>query len=115
MTREDLRKHCEQMMKVFERAPESGQYQEHKMVIDLLNQTEWISVTEKLPKEEPNTYWICTHNGYQCECRWTNVNPFWNYKTTDWHWNIADIPQYTKVVAWMPLPEPYETESEIEE
>ena len=67
----------------------------------------WIPVTERLPEEEPNTYWVCTHNGCQCECRWTNVNPFWSYETTDWHWNTADIPQYTEVVAWMPLPEPY--------
>lgn len=74
----------------------------------------WIPVTEKLPREEPNTYWVCTHNGCQCECRWTNVNPFWSYETTDWHWNIADIPQYTKVVAWMPLPKPYDLESEDE-
>lgn len=67
----------------------------------------WIPVTERLPKEEPNTYWVCTNNGCQCECRWTNVNHFWSYETTDWHWNIADIPQYTEVVAWMPLPKPY--------
>ena len=76
----------------------------------------WIPVTERLPEEESNTYWICTNNGRQCECRWTNVNPFcWSYETTDWHWNIVDIPQYTKVVAWMPLPKPYGLESEVEE
>lgn len=70
----------------------------------------WIPVIERLPEEEPNTYWVCTHNGCQCECRWTNVNPFWSYETTDWHWNIADIPQYTEVTAWMQLPEPYKGE-----
>ena len=71
------------------------------------NKGEWISVSERLPEEENKRYWICTDCGYQCECRWTNVNPFWTYLTTDWHWNIMDVPQYSKVVAWMPLPEPY--------
>jgi hypothetical protein len=72
----------------------------------------WIPVTERLPKEERNSYWICTDTGYQCECRWTNMNLFWSYETTDWHWNIADIPQYTEVVAWKPLPQPYKGEQE---
>lgn len=83
-----------------------------KMICEL--EQKWIPVTERLPEKESNTYWVCTHNGCQCECRWTNVNPFWSYETTDWHWNIADIPQYTKVVAWMPLPQPYKAESEGE-
>ena len=71
---------------------------------------EWIPVTERLPKEENKSYWICTDYGYQCECRWTNVNHIWPHLTTDWHWHIMDIPQYSKVVAWMPLPEPYKSE-----
>lgn len=69
--------------------------------------TEWIPVSERLPKEENKRYWICTDCGYQCECRWTNVNHIWPHLTTDWHWHIMDVPQYSKVVAWMPLPEPY--------
>ena len=68
----------------------------------------WIPCSERLPKNECKKYWVCTDTGYQCECRWTNVNPIWTDLTTDWHWNIFDTPQYTKVVAWMPLPEPYE-------
>lgn len=68
----------------------------------------WIPVSERLPKEENNHYWICTDCGYQCECRWTNVNHFWTNLTTDWHWHIMDIPQYSKVIAWMPLPKSYE-------
>lgn len=84
----------------------------YELLDKLEQEPKWIPVTEKLPKEESNTYWVCTHNGCQCECRWTNVSPFWSYETTDWHWNTADIPQYTKVVAWMPLPKPYGLESE---
>ena len=71
---------------------------------------EWIPCSERLPEEVKTTYWICTDDGYQCQCRWTNVNPFWSDLTTDWHWNLYDAPQYSKVVAWMPLPEPYEGE-----
>ena len=68
----------------------------------------WIPCSEQLPPEENKTYWVCTDNGHQHECRWTNANPIWTHLTTDWYWNIFDIPQYTKVVAWMELPKPYD-------
>lgn len=71
-------------------------------------QPHWIPCSEQLPPEENKTYWVCTDNGYQHECLWTNANPIWTHLTTDWHWNIFDIPQYTKVVAWMELPKPYD-------
>ena len=70
-------------------------------------QGEWVPCSERLPEEVRTSYWICTDDGYQCQCRWTNVNPFWSDLTTDWHWNPYDFPQYSEVVAWMPLPEPY--------
>ena len=72
----------------------------------------WISCDEQLPESEEKTYWICTDTEYQCQCRWTNVNHFWTDLTTDWHWNIFDYPQYSKVVAWMPLPEPWKGEAD---
>lgn len=71
----------------------------------------WIPVTEKLPEKEKRTYWICTDTGYQCECRWTN-NRFGIGESDEWGWNIADVPQYHKVTAWMFLPEPYEPPKE---
>ena len=77
-----------------------------------LAQPQWIPVSERLPKEEKKTYWVCTDGGYQCECRWTNVNMIWTHLRTDWHWNIFDIPQYSKVTAWRPLPEPYKENKE---
>lgn len=70
----------------------------------------WIPCSERSPKEQEKSYWVCTDSGYQCQCRWTNINHIWTQLTTDWHWHFADIPQYTKVVAWMPLPEPYKGE-----
>ena len=72
----------------------------------------WISCEEQLPESEEKTYWICTDTEYQCQCRWTNVNHFWTDLTTDWHWNIFDYPQYSKVIAWMPLPEPWKGEED---
>ena len=74
----------------------------------------WIPVSE--PPKELGTYLIQTDGEpYMCQCRWTDVNPFWTDYKTKPHWNIFDLPQYSKVVAWMPLPKPYEAESEDEE
>ncbi len=75
-------------------------------------ENDWIPCKKKLPEEQNRRYWICTDTGYQCQCRWTDANPIWTNLTTDWHWNIFDIPQYTKVVAWKPLSEPYRGEQE---
>ena len=65
----------------------------------------WIPVSEK-PKDEERTYLVQLDSGGMRSCRWTNANPFWTELTTDWHWNMFDIPQYCNVVAWMDL-EPY--------
>ena len=70
----------------------------------------WIPVTERLPKAERKSYWVCTDTGYQCECRWTN-DRFGIRESDKWGWKIFDIPQYQKVVAWMPLPEPPKEET----
>lgn len=67
----------------------------------------WIPVGEWLPDDREDTYWVCTDGGYQCQCRWTNVKSFWAGRKTGWHWCLFDIPQYQKVIAWQPLPEPY--------
>ena len=89
----------------FHTADEDTVYQK---IEALPSASQWIPVTERLPENERKAYWVCTDTGYQCECRWTNVNHFWTDLITDWHWDIFDIPQYTKIVAWMPLPKAYE-------
>jgi hypothetical protein len=71
---------------------------------------QWIPCSERLPEDEGKHYWVCTNTGYQCECRWTNINHIWTELTTDWHWHIMDIPQYSHVVAWRKLPESYREE-----
>lgn len=68
---------------------------------------QWIPVTES-PKDEEKSYWVCLEDGGQCQCRWTNdvygigANPW-----SKWGWKKVDLPQFSKVVAYMPLPEPY--------
>ena len=74
----------------------------------------WIPVTERLPEEEKKRYWVCTDTEYQCECRWTN-NRFGMGEFDEWGWSIFDIPHYSHVVAWMPLPEPYREERRTDE
>lgn len=74
----------------------------------------WIPVSE--PPKELGTYLIQTDGEpYMCQCRWTDVNPFWTAFKTEPHWNIFDLPQYSKVVAWMPLPKPYEPQERSSE
>ncbi len=71
----------------------------------------WIPCSERLPERKNQTYWICTDCGYQCEARWTN-DRFGLGHVGCWGWHFLDYPQYTKVVAWMPLPEPYKEVTE---
>ena len=76
-----------------------------------MDKPRWIPVTDRLPEAERKSYWVCTDTGYQCECRWTN-NRFGIGELDKWGWSIFDIPQYQKVIAWMPLPCPYEPPKE---
>lgn len=73
----------------------------------LLAAQQWIPVSERLPEHKNARYWVCTDTGHQCECRWTD-NRFGICNLSGaWGWSIFDTPQYSNVVAWMPLPEPY--------
>lgn len=66
----------------------------------------WIPCSERLPEKAYGQYWVCTNTEYQCQCRWTD-NVYGLGSSGEWTWKIFDIPQYSHVVAWMPLPEPY--------
>ena len=83
---------------------------EIRQVIDaqptIESEPHWILCNERLPDAEKKIYWVCTDSGYQCQCRWTNINHFWTNLTTDWHWHIMDVPKYSKVIAWKSLPKP---------
>ena len=63
---------------------------------------EWIPCSKKLPEKIEKDYWVCLdddHHGWQRPCKWRKYpsrrGDFWT-----WHVNA-------RVVAWMPLPEPY--------
>lgn len=70
---------------------------------------QWIPCSKRMPDKEKKTYWICTDTGCQGECRWTN-NVYGLGESDRWEWSIFDIPRYAKVIAWMPLPEPWKGE-----
>ena len=76
-----------------------------EQLADLGKTSKWTSVKDALPKEERKTYWVYTNDGSQHECRWTN-NRFGLGESDKWGWSVFDIPQYTIVTHWMPLPEP---------
>ena len=91
MNRESLKRHCEEMCKKFETVPDSGTYGEHRLVLELLEQTEWIPITEKLPPEG-------SHVLVSCKDGFVTADDYFSYGFDDWG---------DSVTAWMPLPKPY--------
>jgi Protein of unknown function (DUF551). len=77
-----------------------------RVVLDAI--PHWIPVTERLPNKEEKSYWVCLEGGGQCQCRWTNdVYGLGANEWSKWGWKKVDLPHFSKVVAYMPLPEPY--------
>lgn len=73
---------------------------EQKKVIERLKSTSWIPVSERLP-EASGTYQVTCMDGriyrstyakFQCKLK---------------RWELTGARSYWKVIAWMPLPEPY--------
>lgn len=65
---------------------------------------QWIPCSERLPNEKEGVYLICTDYGYLCSCRWTNdVYGLGATEWSAWGWHRLDVPQYSRVVAWMDL------------
>lgn len=129
MTRKQLREHCEKMCKMYESAPSITTYMEHRLVLDLLEQTEWIPVSERLPEElvPVNITWI-NHNpeSYYKDIKDKPFTATGVYFNGQWYWwstlctdmlaeyshNYNDIiDDDIEITAWMPLPQAY-TESE---
>ena len=104
MNRESLKQHCEAVCKKFKDVPTSGTYGEHRLVLDLLQQTEWIPVSDRLP--EKNVEVLATTS-------WDAVTIAEMYSANDWFIHEGTTNAETdEIVAWMPLPEPYKAESE---
>lgn len=106
MTRKSLRKHYARIMKVFELTPEREIYQSSKMIIDLLNKTEWIPVTERLP-EYCKEVLTCSNGGFiEIQSLEESYGGYWENQKGDWS-------DFDEVIAWMPLPEAYKAEGEV--
>jgi hypothetical protein len=111
MTRESLRKHYARIMKAFEFTPDREIYQSSKMIIDLLNQTEWIPVTERLPDREEyiaNNGLFIVSDGERSYSEYFDIYDKKCFgKPTMYGFRVDRV-----VAAWMPLPQPYKAESE---
>ena len=70
----------------------------------------WIPCEEKLPEQEEKVYLVYLEDGHICDCKWWCRNLISLEPTEQWRWDILDLPQYGRVLAWMPLPEPYDGE-----
>lgn len=82
-----------------------GEYIQKQAVYEKPEKPQWIPCTERLPEENDRYVVWCEwidEEGY--ECGEYNVASFYNG-----HWYGKHL---RKVIAWMPLPEPYKKEGE---
>lgn len=76
-------------------------------IFDIETDWAWIPVSEMLPEEETDVF-ICNANGDRAISRGsysTEAKDDFIWYTSGW--------RFGKVVAWMPLPEPYRGDSDV--
>ena len=87
------------------------------MAIKALEQTRWIPVSERLP-ESSGVYIVSRWFSDGCESKILTTVSYYD-GTNTWHNDIGinHSREYVnkKIVAWMPLPEPYKAETKIEQ
>lgn len=75
-----------------------------KGAIELLEQTRWIPVSERLPEEHKEVL-TCSLGGFiEIQSFEDSYDGYWENQNGDW----SDIDE---VLAWQPLPESYKEES----
>ncbi|MBQ9416758.1 MAG: DUF551 domain-containing protein [Clostridia bacterium] len=68
---------------------------------------QWIPVTERLPEEDGGLYLV---TDYAESINRRRIHLSWCYVNKDGFW--SDVPKGYKVIAWMPLPEPYKEKTD---
>ena len=119
MTREELKEHCEKQIEMCEmwaiskgEKPSSKIYEEHKLILELLEQEpRWIPVSEYLPvtNDEVLVTYIVNGNAKKryvetARCfdgEWSSVNDEYRVPNTK-----------IEIIAWCEMPKPY---SEVKE
>ena len=101
------------------------------MIIDCIEEQpkigEWIPCSERLPDDRDNRFYMCTVENHEedppmfCQYEEEYGFGFWNdiydehtLGFVDSEFKTNEELGYEKVVAWQPLPEPYQPEKESE-
>lgn len=84
------------------------------MAIEVLHKTKWISCSERMPDAEygeGDSVLCCTELGLMYILYWNGGN--WCVPTGEPHiWVNHKTGWHDRVIAWMPLPEPYREDGE---
>ena len=117
MTKEELREHCEKQIRACEMwAHSQGErpcgkvYEEHKLILDLINTLEqqkqrWIPISERLPEDGT---WNLFTDGKKISIERYKLDAIDHFEPSGRFFSLE------KTVAWQPLPERYEKERGVE-
>lgn len=116
MTREKLKEHCQEQVRHCEmwaklngEKPQGNIYEEHKLILELLNQEpSWILVSERPPDDETEVLVTVCIPGQKPVVRNGLYNNGYFFIDNGDTWEVTD----TEVTAWMPSPTPYKAERE---
>lgn len=71
-----------------------------------VKENRWIPVEERMPDKGKDV--LVTYIGYNSGGRFSNGTAYYDFEK--WWWSVTDSIVKVKIIAWMPLPEPYQGE-----